>query len=104
MKIQAKVHLVGDVQQVTDTFKKRDLVVEYAENPQFIEFIKFEATQDRVNIFDSLNPGDDVEVEYNLRGKAYTNKQGVTSFFNSLVAWRINVLQSESSDDSDPGF
>ena len=40
MEITGKVHEVGQVQQVTDTFKKRDLVIQYAENPQFVEYIK----------------------------------------------------------------
>lgn len=90
MEITAKVHEVGQTQQVTETFKKRDLVVEYADNPQYPEFIKFEANQDRVNLFDGLNAGDEVTVSFNLRGRPWTNKEGVTSYFNSLVAWRIN--------------
>ena len=96
MEIRGKVHEIGDVQQVTDTFKKRDLVVQYAENPQFVEYIKFEATQDRTAIFDNLNVGDDVEVSFNLRGRPWTNKDGITSYFNSLVAWRVSKVAGES--------
>jgi len=99
MEITGKVHEIGQVQQVTDTFKKRDLVVQYAENPQFVEYIKFEATQDRVNLFDNLNLGDDVTVSFNLRGRPWTNKEGVTSYFNSLVAWRVNKV----ANDPTPG-
>lgn len=97
MEIRGKVHEIGDVQQVTDTFKKRDLVVQYAENPQFVEYIKFEATQDRTAIFDNLNVGDDVEVSFNLRGRPWTNKDGITSYFNSLVAWRVAKVAGESA-------
>ncbi|WP_188505450.1 DUF3127 domain-containing protein [Parapedobacter pyrenivorans] len=92
MEIRGKVHEIGDVQQVTDTFKKRDLVVQYAENPQFVEYIKFEATQDRTAIFDNLNVGDEVEVSFNLRGRPWTNRDGLTSYFNSLVAWRVSKV------------
>jgi len=95
MEITGKVHEVGPVQQVTDTFKKRDLVVQYAENPQFVEYIKFEATQDRVTIFDNLNVGDEVAVSFNLRGRPWTNKEGITSYFNSLVAWRVNKVNTD---------
>src|SRR5690606_32861014 len=94
MEITAKVHEIGTVQNVTDTFKKRDLVVQYAENPQYPEFIKFEATQDRVSLFDGLNPGDEVTVSFNLRGRPWTNKEGATTYFNSLVAWKVNKGQS----------
>lgn len=95
MEIKGKVHEVGAVQQVTDSFKKRDLIVQYAENPQFVEYIRFEATQDRVNLFDNLAPGEDVEVSFNLRGRPWTNKEGVTTYFNSLVAWRVNKSAPE---------
>lgn len=92
MEIRGKVHEIGEVQQVTDTFKKRDLIVQYAENPQFVEYIRFEATQDRTAIFDGLSVGDEVDVSFNLRGRPWTNKDGVTSYFNSLVAWRVNKV------------
>jgi len=86
MEIRGKVHEIGAVQNVTDTFKKRDLIVAYAENPQFVEYIRFEATQDRVNIFDNLSVGEEIEISFNLRGRPWTNKEGVTTYFNSLVA------------------
>lgn len=92
MDFKGKVHEVGAVQNVTDTFKKRELIVEYAENPQYPEFIKVEAIQDKVNLFDSLKVGNQVEVFFNLRGRPHT-KDSKTSYFNSLVAWRVNVLE-----------
>src|SRR3546814_4681067 len=76
MEIKCKVHEVGEEQQVTDTFRKRELIVQYAENPQFVEHIKFETTNDRVSIFDNLSPGDEVSVSFNLRGRPWTNKEG----------------------------
>ena len=103
MEIRGKVHEIGDVQQVTDTFKKRDLIVQYAENPQFVEYIRFEATQDRTALFDSLSVGDEVEVSFNLRGRPWTNRDGVTSYFNSLVAWRVAKVTAEPVQAGQPG-
>src|SRR5690606_3581358 len=105
MEIRGKVHEIGAVQQVTESFKKRDLIVAYAENPQFVEYIRFEATQDRVNIFDNLSIGEEVEVSFNLRGRPWTNKEGVTSYFNSLVAWRVTKLANTAqAAASTPGY
>ena len=39
--------------------------------------------------------GDEVEVAFNLRGRPWTNKDGVTSYFNSLVAWRVSKVTTE---------
>ncbi len=95
MEIKGKVHEVHPTHQVTESFKKRDLIVAYAENPQFVEYISFQATQDRVSIFDNLKVGDEVQVAFNLRGRPWTNKDGVTTFFNSLVAWRVTKLEAQ---------
>ncbi|MFZ4862506.1 DUF3127 domain-containing protein [Sphingobacterium sp. Mn56C] len=104
MEIRGKVHEVGATQQVTESFKKRDIIVAYAENPQFVEYIRFEATQDRVNIFDNLAVGEDIEVSFNLRGRPWTNKEGVTTYFNSLVAWRVTKLANTTASAPAAGY
>ncbi|TZF85724.1 DUF3127 domain-containing protein (plasmid) [Pedobacter sp. BS3] len=97
MDIKGKVHEVSPVQNVTETFKKRELIIEYAENPQYPEYIKFEALQDKVALFDAVKVGDQVEVFFNLRGRPWTDRNGKTSYFNTLVAWRVNVLGAEQA-------
>jgi hypothetical protein len=92
MDIKAKVHELGPIQNVTETFKKRDLILQYAENPSYPEYIKFEALQDKVSLFDGLRPGDEVEVFFNLRGRPWTDRNGKTSYFNTLVVWKMNKL------------
>lgn len=104
MEIRGKVHEVGTTQQVSESFRKRDLILAYAENPQFVEYIRFEATNDRVSNFDNLNVGDEVEVSFNLRGRPWTNKDGVTTYFNSLVAWRVTKLGNANQGTSTTGY
>lgn len=102
MEIRGKVHEIGSVKQVTESFKNRELIVAFAENPQFVEYIRFEATQDRVTIFDGLEVGQEVEVSFNLRGRPWTNKEGVTTYFNSLVAWRVTKLSQSQVTPAQP--
>jgi hypothetical protein len=104
MEIRGKVHEIGATQQVTESFKKRDIIVAYAENPQFVEYIRFEATQDRTSIFDGLTVGEEIEVSFNLRGRPWTNKDGVTTYFNSLVAWRVTKLANTAASAPAPGY
>jgi hypothetical protein len=104
MEIKGKVHEVGVTANVTDTFKKRDLVIEYAENPQYPEFVKFEAVQDKVNLFDNVKVGDQVEVSFNLRGRPWTDKTGKTTYFNTLSVWRITVLGGAQAQNAAPEF
>ncbi|MEJ7557250.1 MAG: DUF3127 domain-containing protein [Pedobacter sp.] len=104
MEIKGKVHEIGALQQVSETFKKRDLIIEYAENPTYPEFIRFEALQDKTALFDSLKQGDDIEVSFNLRGRPWTDKTGKTSYFNSLVVWRINALTNSAAGTTTPQY
>lgn len=97
MELKGKVHEIGALQQVSETFKKRDLIIEYAENPTYPEYIRFEALQDKTALFDNLKVGDNIEVAFNLRGRPWTDKTGKTSYFNSLVVWRINALNATST-------
>lgn len=97
MEIRGKVHEIGTTIQVTESFKKRDLVIAYADNPQFVEYLTFQAMQERVLLFDNLKIGQDVEVSFNIKGRPWTNKNGMTTYFNTLVAWRITPLQMQKS-------
>ncbi len=97
MDIKGKVHEVSPTQQVTESMKKREVIIEYIENPQYPEYLKFEAIQDRCNLLDNVRVGDNVEVHFNLRGRPWTDKTGKKSYFNSLQLWKINILAASSS-------
>lgn len=104
MELKGKVHEIGAIQQVSETFKKRDLIVEYAENPTYPEYIRFEALQDKTALFDTLKAGDEIEVSFNLRGRPWTGKDGKVSYFNSLVVWRINALANNAAAAATPAY
>ena len=91
MEIRANIIEIGPLQQITESFKKREFVVEYAENPKYPEFIKFEVVQDKVGLLDGLAIGSAVMIAFNLRGRAYTDKMGKKAYFNSLQAWKIQA-------------
>jgi hypothetical protein len=97
MEVKGKIHEVSPTVQVTDSLKKRDLILEVVENPQYPEYIKFEAIQDRCALLDNLKAGDDVEVFFNLKGRPWTDKAGKKSYFNSLQLWKITVLSATAA-------
>ncbi|SMO82457.1 DUF3127 domain-containing protein [Solitalea koreensis] len=96
MEIKGKVHEISPVMNVTETFKKRELVIEFAENPAYPEFVKFEAIQDKVSLFDKCKVGEFVEVAFNLKGRAWTDKAGKTSYFNTLQVWKLTSLGADA--------
>src|ERR1700742_4093491 len=97
MEIKGKVYEVSPTTQVTESLKKRELILEYIENPQYPEYLKFEAIQDRCNLLDNVKIGDDVEVFFNLRGRPWTDKTGKKTYFNSLQLWKLNILSGAGS-------
>jgi len=104
MNLKVKILEIFETTQVTDTFKKREFVVEYAENPQYPEFIKFELTQDRCDLISQYKLGDEVDVWFNLRGRKWTDPQGQVKYFNSLQAWKIDSVQPENTQPTEGGL
>ena len=97
MEIKGKVHDVSEVINVTETFRKRELVIEFAENPQYPEYVKFEAIQDRCALMDNVKVGNQVEVFFNLKGREWADKTGKKQYFNTLQLWKVNVLGASES-------
>jgi hypothetical protein len=103
-----------ETQKVSDRFQKREFVLEIKSNSatgyEFVDFIKFQATQDKCALLDQVNTDDTVKVSFNLRGRKW-EKEGQVSYFTNLEAWRIEKLSNDSGEpagetpmaNSDPG-
>lgn len=96
MEITAKVYKVGETQQVTDKFKKRELIVITEPNSQYPQHIKVQFSQDKCEQADSIRPGDECKFEVNLRGRLYTDKNGQENTVTNLEVWRVTKLSSAS--------
>lgn len=99
MNIRGKLHEIYNLQQVSDSFKKREFVLEFSENPQYPEFLKFEVIQDKCSLLDQFKVGQEVDVYFNLKGRKWTNPKGETLYFNSLQAWRMEDISGNSRPD-----
>ena len=80
--------------QISERFRKREFVVEYASNPDYPQPLQFEMVQDRCELLDSFEVGQEVEIFFDLRGREWTNPQGQVKYFNSLQAWKLVSEQS----------
>ena len=94
MEVTGKVKVVDPTQQVTDSYKKRELVVTTEE--QYPQHILIEFAQDKCSLLDNYQVGQNVKVSINLRGREWVNPQGETKFFNSIQGWRIEKVQAEA--------
>ena len=92
-----------DVNQVSDSFRKREFVIEKTDNQggmEFTDHIKFQLTQDRCNLLDNLNLQDEIRVSLNIRGRKWVKDSSV-SYFTNLEAWRIEKI-AESPEEPPP--
>jgi len=94
MEVIGRVKVVNPAQQVSATFKKRELVVTTEE--QYPQHIMIEFTQDKTDLLNNYTPGEQVKVSINLRGREWVNPQGETKYFNSIQGWRIEKVQAEA--------
>lgn len=102
MTIEGKLIEKSPTQDVTDSFKKREFVVEYAENPQYPEYLKFELIQSNCQQLDQFNEGEMMNISFNLKGRKWTDPKGTVKYFNSLQAWRLEKSTGQIGNDGPP--
>ncbi|RAJ14969.1 DUF3127 domain-containing protein [Olleya aquimaris] len=101
MEVQGKVKLVGETQTFgSNGFRKRELVITTEE--QYPQHILVEFVQDKCDLLNNYQVGQDVKVNINLRGREWVNPQGETKYFNSIQGWRIEALQTGAPQQGMP--
>ena len=94
MEIKGKIKNISETVQISERFRKREFVVEYASNPDYPQPLQFEMVQDRCELLDTFEVGQEVEISFDLRGREWTNPQGQVKYFNTLQAWKLVSEQS----------
>ena len=105
METTGRLHKLYDTQQVTERFRKREFVVELADNPRYPQYVLFQLTGDRCENLDGFNEGEVVRVEFSLRGREWKSPKGEMKYFNSLDVWTLERTgDAASSGPADSGF
>jgi uncharacterized membrane protein YgcG len=92
-----KLHTIYETKQVSERFTKREFVVEIADNPKYPQTVLFQLTGDRCNQLDGMNVGDQITVEFSLRGREWRSPQGEVKYFNSLDVWKVIPARAGAS-------
>ena len=105
METTGRIHAVFEAQQITERFRKREFVVELADNPRYPQLVLFQLTGDRCEGLDGYEVGDEVKVEFSLRGREWKSPKGEMKYFNSLDVWtieRVGATTASGFDDAPP--
>ncbi len=101
LEVTGKLLVKYDAQQVSEKFKKREFVLELAEEINgniYTNFAKLQLVQNKCDIIDRFNTGDVVKVSFNIKGNSYVDKKdGQTKYITTLDAWRVESAAGAAS-------
>lgn len=93
MEIQGKIKVIGKTQTFgSNGFQKRELVI--VTDEQYPQTLMIEFVQDKCNLLNSFQLGEEVKIDIDLRGREWITPEGDTKYFNSIQGWRINKVEN----------
>jgi len=95
MNVEGKIHKIGETQQISQKFQKREIVIKT--EGDYPQFIGCQLTQDNCSIADQFVEGQEVNASINLRGREWTSPQGEVKYFNTLEIWKMTSTQEMGS-------
>lgn len=104
-EIVGKLVAVFEIVQRKETFKTREFVIEKSEDiggRVITNYVKFQCVQDRTSMPDRFNLGDEVKVQFNIKGTKWA-KDGRENYITNLDAWRMETVklgQTGGSNDA----
>ena len=90
-ELSGKIKLIQEPKTFDSGFTKREMVV-IVEDGKYPQEINIEFVQDKVTLLDSLGPGQEVTVTFDIRGREYNGR-----YFNNLQGWKVVTLGNEPS-------
>lgn len=99
MEVTGILKVKFDTQKVSDRFSKREFVLTTEATSPYPQHVSFQLTQDKCNLLDQYNVGDEMKIQFNLRGREWNGPQGI-KYFNTLEAWRIEKANGGSGNQN----
>ena len=101
MEVSGKIKWLDETKTYGNNgFRKREVVVTTEE--QYPQHILVEFIQDKCDLLNAFQMGQNVKIGINLRGREWINPQGETKYFNSVQGWRIEALEASSNSEMPP--
>lgn len=94
--IKGTLHHIGDVQQVTEKFKKREIVL-LVPDGRYPQHVPLELTGDSVSLVDGMRCGEELRVTFNVRGRESRKPDGSVRYWLSLNVWKLERTSEPQS-------
>lgn len=96
MEVTGTLKTKSETVKVSERFQKREFVLTTEGGTPYPQHISFQLNQDKCPLLDSFGDGEELRVQFNLRGREWNGPQGI-KYFNTLEAWRIEKVQGSNS-------
>jgi len=83
MNVKGKIKSVGNTENKSAKFSVRTFVLEL--EGKYPELVEFQLINDNTLLIAPFSAGDEIEVEFNLKGREYNGR-----VYNSLQVWKIS--------------
>ena len=98
MEVSGKIKWLDETKTYGNNgFRKREVVITTEE--QYPQQIMIEFIQDKCDLLNAFQMGQNVKIGINLRGREWVNPQGETKYFNSIQGWRIEAMTTELNSE-----
>lgn len=91
--LTGKIKLIQEAKTFDSGFTKREMVV-IVEDGKYPQEINIEFVQDKINLLDTLQVGQEITVTFDIRGREYNGR-----YFNNLQGWKISSPGDERAFD-----
>ena len=97
MEVTGKIKKIDETKTFgSNGFRKREVIITTDE--QYPQFLLIEFIQDKCDLLNNFNVGEDVKISINLRGREWINPEGEAKYFNAIQGWRIEKSQVGASE------
>lgn len=93
-EITGKLYKKFATEAKSEKFQTREFVIEIADG-NYPQLVKFQLVQERCQILDTYNEGEEIKVHFDLRGREWQGK-----FFTTLNSWRIERPNASDNGSS----
>jgi hypothetical protein len=105
LEVTGKLLVKYETQQVSEKFKKREFVLELAEEINgntYTNFAKMQLVQNKCEIIDRFKEGDVVKVSFNIKGNKW-ERDGKVNYITNLDAWRVESATAAPANNNNQG-
>lgn len=93
LSITGTIIKIFDEKHISEKFNTREFAIEVY-HPQYPQKNSFTCVNSKCDLLINRQPGDVVNVHFNIKGREWVSPNGEIKYFNTLEAWKIEDVKA----------